>query len=161
MKGWKRAGALLLAGTMVLGSGLTASAEEVNPMGYHVYETSETEVADNWYGVARGSYLEAGMAKLTEVDSTHVNCSGMTFARMDCDRVYVRVYLDESDTAKAGSWGTIDYWTGETFGGSLATAESGAYKITQGKYYRAKGAHSVTQDDYTEATDTCTDALPM
>lgn len=159
MKGWKRAGTLLLVGTIVLGSGLTASAEEVNPMGYHVYETSETEASDNWYGVARGSYLSAGVAKLREVDSNHVNCSGATFAHMDSDRVYVRAYLDESDTAEAGSWTTIDYWTGEVFGGSLATAESGPYKITNGKYYRATGAHSVTQDDYTEATDTCTNAL--
>jgi hypothetical protein len=43
----------------------------------------------------------------------------------------------------------------------MATVSSGQYKITKKKYYRAKGAHSVTQDDYTESTTTCTDALQL
>lgn len=156
--GWKKGGALVLTGIMLLGSCLSVSAEEVTPAGYHVYDVQEDEAADTWYGISRGSYLQAGSSKLSKIDSTHVTCSGNTFAHMVCDRVYVRIYLDKSSTG-TGGWGNVDYWTGESFGDSTATVSSGSYKVPTKKYYRTQGVHSVTEDSYTETTNTCTDAL--
>lgn len=164
MSGWKSGSALALAGLFVLCSGLMVRAEETEePAGYHVYDVQEGEVTDTWYGVERGAYLQAGIAKLTEGDSPDIAlCSGHTMAHMDCDRVYVRIYLDESDTG-TGGWTTLDYWTGEAFNVGMVSAKSGPYKVTKNKYYSVTGAHSVTKgqgtDAKTEATDTCTDAL--
>lgn len=156
---WKKQGAIVLAGLMLWGSGMTACAEEINPAGYHVYDVCEDEVADTWYATARGTYLKAGTSKITHGDEDgDAVCSGHTIAQTSCDRVYVRIYLDESDNG-TGGWGTIDYWTGETHELSVASAGSGQYEVTEGKYYRVRGTHSVTEGETTETTDTCTDAL--
>lgn len=156
----KRAGTCAFAGMLLCGSSLTAMAEEVEPAGYHVYDVQEGEVSDTWYGIARGAYLHSGISKLKEDSSVgHVACSGHTVAQRDCDRVYVRIYLDQSDTAASGTWGTIDYWTGEDFETALVSASSGVYKVDRDQYYRVTGAHSVTEGETTETTMTCTDAL--
>lgn len=159
---WKSGCALVFAGALLLGSSLAVCAEEVEPAGYHVYEVQEDEASDTWYGTARGAYLQAGTAKLTHGDPGYALCSGFTMAHKVCDRVYVRIYLDESDNGIDG-WGTLDYWTGITYNDSTASARSGQYKITSGKYYSVKGIHSVTKgtgdDAFTETTTTCTNAL--
>lgn len=156
--GWKRRSALVLTGIMLLGSCFTVHAEETEPAGYHVYEVQEDEVSDNWYGIARGSYLQAGITKLLKDDSSHAISSGHTFAHRNCDRVYVRVYLDKSSIG-TGGWGNVNYWTGEAFGNSMVSASSGSYKITRKNYYRVQGAHSATVNGFTETTTTCTNAL--
>ena len=86
-------------------------------------------------------------------------CTGNTAAHIKADKVYVRVYLDKSDSGKSGTWGTVNYWTGTATNASMAHVSSGSYKVTKNKYYRATGAHSVTEGSTTEATDTCTDAI--
>ena len=157
----RSAGTLLLMGTLMMGTGFAACAEEevVEPAGYHVYEDTEDSVSDTWYGIARGTYLKSGTSSISKKDSTHALCSGNTMAHSKCDRVYVRIYLDQSSTGKSGSWGTIDYWTGTATNASVATASSGSYKVTKNQYYRVTGAHSVTENGYTEATDTTTNSL--
>lgn len=157
--GWKKRGALILTGIMLLGACLPVSAEEVTPAGYHVYDVQEDEAEDTWYGIAKGSYLQAGSSKLSKVDSSHVTCSGNTFAHRECDRVYVRIYLDKSDTAESGTWGNVNYWTGEANNKGNVSVSSGSYKVPTKKYYRVQGVHSATEEDYTETTTTCTDAL--
>lgn len=147
-----------LAGLMVFGIRDIAYAEEVEPAGYHVYDVRETEASDSWYGIARGSYLQAGISKIAQGKPGYVLCDGYTLAHFNCDRVYLRIYLDESDNGTDG-WGTVDYWTGVSYDDSYATTDIEPYKITKGEYYRVKGVHSVTQDGYTETTGTCTDAL--
>lgn len=156
----RSAGTLLLMGTLMMGTGFAACAEEVvEPAGYHVYEETEDSATDTWYGIARGTYLKSGTCSITEKDSTHALCTGNTTAHSKCDRVYVRIYLDQSSTGKSGSWGTVDYWTGTATNASVATASSGSYKVTANKYYRATGAHSVTKGTTTESTDTTSNSL--
>ncbi len=155
---WKTKCALALAGILFFGSNIPVCAEEATPAGYHVYDVQEEEVSDTWYGIARGAYLRAGISKLTHGDTGYAICSGTTFAHRSSDRVYVRIYLDKSDTG-TGGWSTLNYWTKITNNNSSATVEGGPYKITRDKYYRVTGAHSVTQDGKTESTTTCTNAL--
>lgn len=157
--GWKVQGILFAAAVMCLGSSIPVHAEEVEPAGYHVYDVQDDEVSDTWYGIARGDYLNAGIVKILKDDKSHAVCSGHTLAHRTCDRVYVRIYLDKSDTAKSGTWGNVNYWTGTVNNGSMASASSGSYKITRKKYYRVQGVHSVTEEKLTETTMTCTDAL--
>lgn len=147
-----------LIGILFFGSSIPVYAEEAEPAGYHVYDIQEEEVSDTWYGIARGAYLRAGISKLTHGDTGYAICSGTTFAHRSSDRVYVRIYLDKSDNGTSG-WGTLNYWTGEAKNNSVATTQSGPYKITRDKYYSVTGAHSVTQDGKTESTTTCTNAL--
>lgn len=156
----RSAGTLLLMGTLMMGTGFAACAEEVvEPAGYHVYDTTDDSATDTWYGIARGTYLKSGASTITKKDSTHVACTGKTLAHSTCDRVYVRVYLDQSATGKSGSWGTVDYWTGIATNASVATASSGSYKVTKNQYYRATGAHSAKKGTTTESTDTTSDAI--
>lgn len=150
--------AFALAAVLVLCSGLTVFAEENTPAGYHVYDVQEDEATDTWYGIARGSYLQAGISKLKHSKTSYAICSGTTFAHRDCDELYVRIYLDESDTGTDG-WGTIDYWTGRAYENSYVMVDSDDYRITRDKYYRVKGVHSVFEGDVVETTTTCTDAL--
>lgn len=140
-------------------AGISVFAEEVHPAGYHVYDVQEEEASDTWYGIARGTYLRAGIAKVKQGSSSgYAVSSGSTLAHFDCDHIYVRVYLDQSDNGTDG-WGTLDYWTGTADNNSVATVESGQYKTTKAKYYRTTGAHSVFQGDDVETTMTCTDAI--
>lgn len=155
---WKRLSTFTLASTLLFVSSFSAKAEEATPAGYHVYDVQENEATDTWYGIARGQYLYSSISKLIKDDPEHAICSGTTMAHRDCDRVYVRIYLDQSDTG-TGDWGTIDYWTGITYDDSSATTDSDSYPVTRGKYYSVKGIHSVIKDDTVEATSTCTDAL--
>lgn len=156
---WKRLGAFALTGTMLAGSSFSVRAEEITPAGYHVYDVQEGEVADTWYGIARGNFLNSGIAKLLkDVKPGYAICSGTTTTHVDCDRVYVRIYLDQSDTGTSG-WETVEYWTGITYDGSIATTDSDSYPVTRNKYYRVEGSHSAIKDDTVEATVTCTDAL--
>ena len=158
----KRTALLAVAGILTLGSSLPAMAadeEVIEPAGYHVYDSTEDSETDTWYGIARGTYLKSGDSSITKKDSTHALCTGNTLAHIKADKVYVRVYLDKSDSGKSGTWGTVNYWTGRASNASMATVSSGSYSVTKNKYYRVKGAHSVTEGSTTEATDTCTNSL--
>ena len=156
----RSAGTLLLMGTLIMGTGFAVCAEEVvEPAGYHVYEDTADSVSDTWYGIARGTYLKSGHSALTKEDSTHAICTGKTLAHSTCDRVYVRIYLDQSSTGKSGTWGNVNYWTGVATNASVATVSSGSYKVTKNQYYSVSGAHSVTKGTTTESTDTTTNSL--
>ena len=155
--------ALILAGISVLTAGMSVpvSAEEIEPAGYHVYDVQEEEATDTWYGVSRGTYLRAGIAKVKKGSASgYAVASGTTLAHRACDHLYVRVYLDESENG-LDDWGTLNYWTGNSYNESVATVESGQYKVTKGHYYRTTGVHSVFQDDVIETTGTCTSAVPI
>lgn len=159
----KRKLAMFLAGITILTVGVSTPvfAEEIEPAGYHVYDVQEEEATDTWYGIARGDYLQAGIAKVKKGSkSGYAMASGTTLAHRDCDRLYVRIYLDESENGTDGWW-TLNYWTANAYNDSVATVGSGDYKIVKGDYYRVKGAHSVFQDDIIESTMTCTDAIPL
>lgn len=159
----KRKLTMLLAGISVLTIGMNTPvfAEEIEPAGYHVYDVQEEEATDTWYGIARGDYLQAGIAKVKKgTQSGYARASGTTLAHFSCDRLYVRIYLDESANGTDG-WGTLNYWTANAYNESMVTVSSGDYKITKGDYYRATGAHSVFQDEVIESTMTCTDAIPL
>ena len=158
----KRTALLAVAGILTLGSSfpvLAADEDIIEPAGYHVYDSTEDSETDTWYGIARGTYLKSGESSITKVDSTHVISSGKTLRHVKADKVYVRVYLDKSDTGKSGTWGTVNYWTGTATNASVASVSSGSYKVTKNKYYRTTGAHSVTESGVTEATDTTTNSL--
>ena len=80
--------------------------------------------------------MKSGIPVSAKKDSTHAVCTGNTAAHIKADKVYVRIYLDKSDTAAYGSWGTVNYWTGTASNASMAHVSSGSYTVTKNKYYR-------------------------
>lgn len=155
----KKIGSVVAMSTLLLASCLNVSAEEIEPAGYHVYDVQEDQVSDSWYGISRGTYLQAATSKLTKGSAKkYATCSGITFAHRACDRVYVRVYLDQSDNGTSGWW-TVNYWTDINYNNSTAQVSVADYEITRGKYYSVQGSHSVTEGEDLEATITCTNAL--
>lgn len=156
VRSWKVKGALVLTGVLLLGSGSTVCAEEV--AGYHVYDVQEDEVTDTWYGIARGDYLRTGISKLTEASKGVALCSGTTLAHMNCDRVYVAIYLDQSENG-VNDWGTIAYWSNEAFDVSKVSVSSGNYKVDRDQYYSVKGGHSAEKGGKVDETTTCTNGL--
>ena len=105
-------------------------------------------------------YLTSHEQGASHAADGYARATGSTLAHYDCDHLYVRIYLDESENGTDGWW-TLNYWTANAYNNSVATVSSGDYKITKGDYYRVKGAHSVFQDDIVETTTTCTDAVPL
>ena len=158
MRRWKAKSVFALVGLMLLSGSSTVSASEENLAGYHVYDVQDDEVSDTWYGIARGSYLQAGISKLKQGKTGYALCSGTTFAHRDCEELYVRIYLDQSDNGTSG-WGTINYWTGREYNESYVVVSSSDYRIARDKYYRVKGVHSAFEGDIVETTTTCTNAL--
>ena len=156
---YKNIAMVFLICAMFLGSSLNVSAEKTEPAGYHVYDVQEDQASDNWYGISRGTYLRAAVAKIVKGSAAkYASCSGTTFAHQDCDRVFVRVYLDQSTNGTDGCW-TVNYWTGEDHNTSMVHTSVIDYEIARDKYYRAQGSHSVTEGETTEVTTTCTNAL--
>ena len=137
---------------------LIGQAEVVTPPGYHSYITTEDEVIDTWYGIAKGTYLINGTVGLVDAGKAKVNVSGTTNARSVCDEVKAAVYLDQSINGQTG-YGTIGsyYYIAEnarTCHGSEADVA-----VTSGWWYMVRGVHSVTEGSTTEITDTQTSAM--
>ena len=155
----RKFGVILGMSCALFGSCLVASAEETEPAGYHVYDVQEDQVSDTWYGISRGNHLRAATSKLVKGSAAkYASCFGITFAHRACDRVYVRIYLDQSDNGTSGWW-TVNYWTDINYNNSTAQVSVADYEITRDKYYSVQGSHSVTEGEDLEATITCTNAL--
>lgn len=137
---------------------LTSNAEEVVVPGYHEYITTEDEVIDTWYGIARGTYLQGGISGLKDAGKGKVNVSGTTNARSVCDKVKVGVYLDES-TDGGKSFGTIGTYHFEKPNASSCHGSEADIPVTSGRWYMVRGVHSVTEGSTTETTSTQTRAM--
>lgn len=156
---WRKLGITVIMSTLLFASCLNVCAEEIEPAGYHIYDVQENQMSDSWYGISRGTQLQAAVSKISKGSAKkYVTCSGTTFAHRACDRVYVRIYLDQSDNGSSGWW-TVNYWTGINYDNSTAHVSVVDYEITRNKYYSVKGSHSVTEGDTLEASTTCTNAL--
>ena len=139
---------------------LIGQAEEITPPGYHIYTTTEDEVIDTWYGIARGTYLANGMSGLVEAGKGKVNVSGTTNAHSVCDTVKVGVYLDESENGRTG-YGTIgSYYYSESNTSSCYGSKSNI-SVTSGWWYMVRGVHTVVEGSTTETTSTQTSGMKV
>ena len=154
-------GMCLLLGVHIWSSQvLTGHAEEITPPGYHVYTTTEDEVIDTWYGIAKGTYLESGTVGLVEAGKGKVNVSGATDAHSVCDKVKVGVYLDESENGRTG-YGTIgSYYYSESNTSSCYGSKSNI-SVTSGWWYMVRGVHTVIEGSTTETTSTQTSGMKV
>ena len=137
---------------------LSSNAEEITVPGYHEYVTTEDEVIDTWYGIARGTYLESGISGLKDAGKGKVNVSGTTNAFSVCDKVKVGVYLDESSDG-GNSFGTIGSYYFEKQNALSCHGSETNIGVTSGRWYMVRGVHSVTEGSTTETTSTQTRAM--
>lgn len=137
---------------------LASNAEEITPPGYHEYITTEDEVIDTWYGIARGTYLQGGISGLKDAGKGKVSVSGTTNARSVCDKVKVGVYLDESSDG-GKSFGTIGSYYFEEKNTSSCHGSKANISVTSGWKYMVRGVHSVTEGSTTETSSTQTGVL--
>lgn len=137
---------------------LTSQAEEMVVPGYHEYVTTEDEAIDNWYGIARGTYLQSGTSGIVDAGKAKVSVSGTTNAHSVCDKVKVAVYLDESDDG-GKSFGTIGSYYFERNNASTCYGNQTNIPVTSGWWYCARGVHTVTEGSTTETTSTHTASI--
>ena len=139
---------------------LDSRAEEVDVPGYHEYVSTENEEIDNWYGVARGTYLQSGTSGLVKAGNGKVNVSGTTNAHSVCDKVKVGVYLDESSDG-GKNFGTIGSYYYEEKNALSCYGSKSNISVTSGWWYCVRGVHSVTEGSTTETTSTQTKAMKV
>ena len=137
---------------------LTSQAEEITPPGYHVYNSTEDEMIDTWYGISRGTYLISGTVGIVDAGKAKVNVSGTTDARSACDKVKVAVYLDQSVNGTTG-YGTIGSYYYEEKNVRTCHGSESNISVTSGWWYLVRGVHSVIEGSTTETTDTQTSAI--
>lgn len=137
---------------------IVSNAEEVPLAGYHEYVTTEDEVIDTWYGIARGTYLRAGTTGLKKAGTGKVTVSGTTTAHSVCDEVKAGVYLDESSNG-GSSFGTIGIYHFKEEESASCHGSKANISVTSGWKYRVRGVHSVIEGDVVETTSTSTGVL--
>ncbi len=139
-------------------SGITVNAEETMLPGYHEHIETENESIDHWYGISRGTYLKEGICGIKDAGKGKVSVSGTTFAHAVCDTVRVSVYLDES-TDGGGTFEQIGGYYFSENNTATCYGNKTNISVTSGRYYMARGGHSVTKGSDTEMTTTKTRAL--
>lgn len=137
---------------------LTSQAEETTVPGYHEYVITENESIDNWYGIAKGTYLQSGTSGIANAGKGKVSISGTTNAHVTCDKVKVGVYLDESDDG-GKSFGTVGIYHFEEQNTTSCYGSKSNISVTSGWWYCVRGVHSVTEGSTTETTSTQTKAM--
>lgn len=149
---------LILMSTLWLPVELIVHAEEVTVPGYHEYTTTEREMIDHWYGVARGTYLRDGTCGIKDAGKGKVSVSGTTTAHSVCDTIRVSVYLDESSDG-GSSFGQIASYYFSRDNAASCHGNKTDISVTSGWHYMARGGHSVTEGSKTESTTTRTGVL--
>lgn len=164
MKSIKKAysilGSLVLVGTLWLPVELQARAEDVIVPGYHEYTETENEMIDNWYGIARGTYLKSGTSGIKIAAKGKVNISGTTTAHSVCDEVRVSIHLDESSDGGNSFEQIGSYYFSENNTSSCHGSKANI-SVTSGWYYMTRAGHSVTKGSSTEMSTTQTKAMKV
>lgn len=114
-------------------------------------------------GVSRGNYISLAGVEIGNLGNGYVEVISNTVAHADCDRIKMKVYLDQYDEA-TDTWKNIKTFnydvSSEDVGGGLhALNESEKVKVTKGKYYRARGSHYVYSGGKSEGFSSATDGI--
>lgn len=130
--------AMLALSLFLTVSSISASADGLEDLGKEVdgsILTNEESAEAIWQNVARGSILNQGIGKITNIGNRTVNIYGATMAHVTCDTLIVKLTLQQYD----GGW--INYGTyGDTATNAASMSRSYNVKVKGGHYYRVKVA---------------------
>lgn len=119
-------------------SSVSASAAGLEELGKEVdgsILTNEESAEAIWQNVARGSLLDQGIAQISNLGNRTVNIYGATLAYKTCDKLIVKLILQQYD----GGW--VNYGTyGDTSTNASSMSRSYNVKVKGGHYYRVKAA---------------------
>lgn len=119
-------------------SSLSASAAGLEDLGKEVdgsILTNEESAEAVWQNVARGSLLDQGIAQISNLGNRTVNIYGATLAYKTCNKLIVKLTLQQYD----GGW--VNYGTySDTATNASSMSRSYNVKVKGGYYYRVKGA---------------------
>ena len=130
--------AMLVLSVFLTVSSISVSADGLEDLGKEVdgsILTNEESAEAIWQNVARGSLLDQGIAKITNIGNRTVNIYGATLAYKTCDKLIVKLTLQQYD----GVW--VNYGTyGDTATNAASMSRSYNVKVAGGYYYRVKAA---------------------
>ena len=130
--------AMLVLSVFLTVSSISVSADGLEDLGKEVdgsILTNEQSAEAIWQNVARGSLLDQGIAKITNIGNRTVNIYGATLAYKTCDKLIVKLTLQQYD----GGW--VNYGTyGDTATNAASMSRSYNVKVAGGYYYRVKAA---------------------
>ena len=130
--------AMLALSVFLTLSSISASADGLEDLGKEVdgsILTNEESAEAIWQNVARGSLLDQGIAQISNLGNRTVNIYGATLAYKTCDKLIVKLTLQQYD----GGW--VNYGTyGDTATNASSMSRSYNVKVAGGHYYRVKAA---------------------
>ena len=98
--------------------------------------TKEQSAEAIWQNGARGSILNQGIGKITNIGNRTVNIYGATLAYVTCDKLTVKMYLQRYD----GGWINCGTY-GDTATNASSMSRSYNVKVKGGYYYQIGRAH--------------------
>ena len=138
-------------------SSISASADGLEDLGKEVdgsILTNEESAEAVWQNVARGSLLNQGIGKITNIGNRTVNIYGATMAHVTCDTLIVKLTLQQYD----GGW--INYGTyGDTATNASSMSRSYNVKVAGGHYYRVKAACVAKKNGSSESQGPITNGI--
>lgn len=141
--------AMLVLSVFLTVSSISVSADGLEDLGKEVdgsILTNEESAEAIWQNVARGSLLDQGIAKITNIGNRTVNIYGATLAYKTCDKLIVKLTLQQYD----GGW--VNYGTyGDTATNAASMSRSYNVKVAGGYYYRVKAACVAQKSDNSES----------
>lgn len=134
----KSLAAMLVLSLFLTVSSISASASGLEDLGKEVdgsILTNEESAEAIWQNVARGSILNQGIAQISNIGNRTVNIYGATLAHQTCNKLIVKLTLQQYD----GGW--VNYGTyGDTATNAASMSRSYNVKVAGGHYYRVKAA---------------------
>ena len=128
--------AMLALSLFLTVSSISASADGLEDLGKEVdgsILTNEESAEAIWQNVARGSLLNQGIGKISDIGNRTVNIYGATLAHRTCDKLIVKLTLQQYD----GGW--VNYATyGDTATNAASMSRSYNVKVKGGYYYRVR-----------------------
>lgn len=149
--------AMLALSLFLTVSSISASADGLEDLGKEVdgsILTNEESAEDIWQNVARGSILNQGIARITNIGNRTVNIYGATLAYVTCDKLTVRLILQRYD----GGWVNCGTY-GDSVTNSPSMSRGYNVKVTGGYYYRVKGGCVATKGSTTESQAPTTNGI--
>lgn len=134
----KSLAAMLVLSLFLTVSSISVSASGLEDLGKEVdgsILTNEESAEAIWQNVARGSILNQGIAQISNIGNRTVNIYGATLAHQTCNKLIVKLTLQQYD----GGW--VNYGTyGDTATNAASMSRSYNVKVAGGHYYRVKAA---------------------
>lgn len=105
----------------------------------------DTGITNNYaedmvYNLLRGSHLNYGSAKISELSSNSISIYGLTQCHHTCDNIYLSLYLERKVN---GSYATYKSWS-YTSTDATNLSKSLVVSVPTGYYYRVRAYHAAS-----------------